>query len=233
MQGHYQGGDMLSGCYCNVLLRRTILLHHDALTWWEIAMRGRKSALYFIAAFFLVCLNILGSTFDPAMARDQLIKARTGDFDAMQKRRLVRVIVPFSKTLYFVDRGRAYGTAVDLGNELERVLNKDRTKEIKRIRIAFIPVQRDSLLSSLNAGFGDMVMANLTITPSRLKQVDFTDPLYDGASEVLVTGPSTPSTPIISPEDLGGKEVFVRHQPKDIERTRSEHEEIDDDEGDK
>ncbi|KSV70444.1 hypothetical protein [Sinorhizobium sp. Sb3] len=36
-------------------------------------------------------------------------------------------------------------------------------------------------------------MANLTITETRLAEVDFTAPLYDEAKEVLVTGPSAPA----------------------------------------
>ncbi|KQV66408.1 transglycosylase [Rhizobium sp. Root1220] len=51
-------------------------------------------------------------------------------------------------------------------------------------------------------------MANMTVTPKRQAQVDFTAPLFDKASEVLVTGPAAPA--ISSLDDLGGKEVFVR-----------------------
>lgn len=170
-------------------------------------MRGRKSACHITIGFVLLGLLVSSGT---SIAGTKLFKATADDFDGMAKRRLVRIIVPFSKTLYFVDKGRAYGTSVTFANELEAVLNKDRKKEIERIRIAFIPVPRDDLLTSLKDGLGDVVMANLTITPSRLDQVDFTVPVYDKASEVLVTGPSTPSTAMSSPADLGGKEVFVR-----------------------
>jgi membrane-bound lytic murein transglycosylase MltF len=137
-----------------------------------------------------------------------LPKAETGDLDAMTKRRLVRILVPFSKTIYFLDKGRQFGTAVEFGTALEAELNKGKKTEIERIRVAFIPTGRDRLLSALNEGQGDIVMANLTITPKRLEQVDFSAPIYDKASEVLVTGPSAPA--ITNIDDLSGQEISVR-----------------------
>ena len=41
-----------------------------------------------------------------------------GDFDEMQKRRLIRVIVPYSKTIFFIDKGEQLGTAAEWGDEL-------------------------------------------------------------------------------------------------------------------
>jgi membrane-bound lytic murein transglycosylase MltF len=55
---------------------------------------------------------------------------------------------------------------------------------------------------------GDIVAANLTITPKRLESVDFTEALLSGAREILVTGPEAP--PIATLDDLGGREIFVR-----------------------
>ncbi|MDE1992315.1 MAG: lytic transglycosylase F [Rhizobiaceae bacterium] len=126
----------------------------------------------------------------------------------MKARRIVRVLVPFSKTIYFVDKGRQFGTAVMFGTELEKSLNEGRKKQIEHIHIVFVPTPRDKLLTALNDGFGDIVMANLTITDERLKEVDFTDPLYDNAEEVLVSAPN--SEPVTKIEDLSGKRIAVR-----------------------
>lgn len=131
-----------------------------------------------------------------------------GDLDVMEKRRLIRILVPFSKTIYFIDRGRQFGTAVEFGTALEKELNAARKKEIEKIRIAFVPVPRAHLLTALEDGRGDIVMGNLTITEARLAKVDFTDPLFNEAKEVLVTGPSAPA--IASLDDLSGQEVRVR-----------------------
>jgi membrane-bound lytic murein transglycosylase MltF len=143
-----------------------------------------------------------------ARAPSILPKASTDDLDGMTKRRLVRILVPFSKTIYFLDKGRQFGTAVEFGTALEEELNKGKTKEIDRIRVAFIPTSRDRLMPALIEGQGDIVMANLTITPKRLEQVDFSAPIYTKASEVLVSGPSAPAVGSI--DDLAGKEIAVR-----------------------
>ncbi|WVT77005.1 lytic transglycosylase F (plasmid) [Sinorhizobium chiapasense] len=130
------------------------------------------------------------------------------DFDGMEKRRIIRIIVPFSKTIYFIDRGQQLGTAVEFGTALENELNKGRKKQIDKIRVGFIPMPRAKLLSTLEDGLGDIVMANLTITETRLAKVDFTASLYEEAKEVLVTGPSAPA--IASLDDLSGREIHVR-----------------------
>lgn len=130
------------------------------------------------------------------------------DLDAMKERRIIRVLVPFSKTIYFVDQGRELGTAVEFGRALEEKINKGTKKEIERVRVVFLPTPRDHLLGALAEGYGDIVMANMTITDERLGQVDFTDPLFSAAKEILVTGPAAPSIATI--DDLGGQRIDVR-----------------------
>ncbi|MBK5568064.1 lytic transglycosylase F [Ensifer sp. SSB1] len=144
---------------------------------------------------------------DEAFVRSMFVPHRD-DFDGMEKRRIVRIIVPFSKTIYFIDRGQQLGTAVEFGTALENELNKSRKKQIDKIRVGFVPMPRAKLLSALEEGLGDIVMANLTITEARRAKVDFTAPLYDEAREVLVTGPSAPV--IASLDDLSGQEIHVR-----------------------
>lgn len=138
------------------------------------------------------------------------VKSWTGDFDGMEKRRVVRILVPYSKTIYFIDKGKELGTAVELGQALEDWLNKrlKKTREVERIRVAYVPVARKDLLPDLAAGLGDIVSADLAITPARRKIADFSDPMASGVMETLVTGPAAP--PVASLDDLGGKEVYVR-----------------------
>lgn len=124
-----------------------------------------------LLVMFLVLCGSAGIVFGsgPALNQDHapLLGKFTDDFDAMEKRRLVRIIVPFSKTIYFIDKGAQYGTAVDFGTEFQKVLNAKTKKEIDKMRVAFVPVARDELITALNEGRGDIVMANLTITPAR------------------------------------------------------------------
>jgi hypothetical protein len=44
------------------------------------------------------------------------------------------------------------------------------------IRVQFIPLSREELLPALLDGKGDVVMANLTVTPERKEIVDFAEP---------------------------------------------------------
>jgi membrane-bound lytic murein transglycosylase MltF len=131
-----------------------------------------------------------------------------GDFDKMTAKRQIRVLVAFSKTFYFLDRGRQRGISYDLLKEFEKYLNKKLKTKTLKVNIVFIPVRRDRLITGLTKGLGDMAVANLTITPQRLKQVDFANPLLTGVKELLVTGPAAP--PVTSVDDLAGQEIHVR-----------------------
>ncbi len=141
-------------------------------------------------------------------------KPWTGDLDGMIERRIIRVLTVNSKTIYFVDKGVLRGTAVDYGRLFEEDLNKKLKAEKKlknknlKVRLIFIPLQRDELLPWLVAGKGDIVAAALTITPESQKLVDFSAAGASNVSEVVVSGPASPK--IASVDDLSGKEVFVR-----------------------
>jgi membrane-bound lytic murein transglycosylase MltF len=147
---------------------------------------------------------------DPAMVE----RPWTGDLDGMLKRRTIRVLTVYSKTFYFVDKGVLRGTVVDFAylfrDQLNKKLAADKNRANKnlKVRMVFIPVTRDQLFPALAAGRGDIAAANLTITPDRLKLVDFTKAGLADVSEVAVTGPSSPK--IESVDDLSGKQVFVR-----------------------
>src|SRR5687767_14960736 len=55
-----------------------------------------------------------------------LRQAVTGDFDVMVKRRIIRVLVPHSKTTYFVERGQPRGIAYEALKAFEDEINKKR-----------------------------------------------------------------------------------------------------------
>ena len=149
-------------------------------------------------------------TIDPA----EMQKPWSGDLDGMIKRGFIRVLTVNSKTIYFVDKGVLRGTAVDYARLFEDELNKKLAAEKKlknknlKVRMVFIPVQRDQLLPGLAAGKGDIAAASLTITPERRKLVDFTAAGMKNVSEVVVSGPASPK--VASLDDLSGKEIFVR-----------------------
>jgi len=142
------------------------------------------------------------------LSHDLITQKWTGDFDGMVERRLIRVLTVYSKTFFFVDKGAQRGVVHDTGRKLQEELNRKLKAKHLRVSVAFIPVSRDELLPALVAGRGDIAAANLTITPERLKAVDFVDPWLTGVDEIVVTGPHSP--PIATRDDLAGKQVFVR-----------------------
>ena len=117
-------------------------------------------------------------------------KPWVGDFDEMAEKRQIRVLVVYSKTFYFLDRGRQRGISYDLLKEFEKFVNKKLKTKTLKAHVVFIPVQRDELIPGLTKGLGDMAVANLTITPQRLEQVDFSNPMP--VSYTHLTLPTTP-----------------------------------------
>jgi len=132
----------------------------------------------------------------------------TGDLDGMTERHMIRALVIYSKTFYFLDGATQRGATYDALHAFEEALNRKLGKKVRRVQVVFIPVSRDELLPALREGRGDLVAANLTITPEREKLVAFSEPVFTGVSELVVTGPGAPA--INSTDDLAGKTVLVR-----------------------
>ena len=143
---------------------------------------------------------------DEAIRR--LTETWTGDLDGMVERRVVRMLVTLSKTNYFLDLEEQRGVTYEGGRLFEDEVNKKLGSGVLRLNVVFIPVTRDQLLPALIEGRGDIAAANLTITPERQAEVDFSAPLLSDVRELVVTGSSAP--PLASLEDLSGKEVYVR-----------------------
>ena len=100
------------------------------------------------------------------------------DFDQMLERRKIRVYVPYSRSLYFVDKGRERGIAAELIRDFERWVNKKYAKQLAKrpVTVLIVAATRDKLLTDLNGGLADIAVGNLTVTDERLKVVDFVAP---------------------------------------------------------
>jgi membrane-bound lytic murein transglycosylase MltF len=134
-----------------------------------------------------------------------------GDFDAMLARHELRVLVPYSRTLYFNDRGREGGLTVELVRDFERYANTTYADRLGKrpLTVYVIPTTRDRLLPNLNAGMGDIAAGSLTVTSERLKVVDFAAPRnLTQVRELVVTGPRSPALATL--DDMAGKTVHVR-----------------------
>jgi membrane-bound lytic murein transglycosylase MltF len=151
---------------------------------------------------------------DSARVRRQLSlenKPVAGDFDRMLERRVIRVLLPYSRTLYHMDKGHERGVTAELVREFEAHLNKKHAKRLGKrpLTVYVIVTKRAQLIPHLAQGLGDIAAGNITATEERRKLVDFAIP--DDTTpvrEVLVTGPG--AAPVASLEDLAGKPVHVR-----------------------
>src|SRR5215472_16041221 len=131
----------------------------------------------------------------------------TGDFDAMLDRRLIRLVVPYSPTLFFEDKGAIYGITADVARWFEDWINKTFKLGARPLTVPLTPVSRDKLFDTLLAGDGDVAAGNITITEERRKRVAFSVPFRRDVREIVVTGEDIPE--LDSAEMLSGKEVAV------------------------
>ncbi|HEX4409668.1 MAG TPA: lytic transglycosylase F [Xanthobacteraceae bacterium] len=169
----------------------------------------RTKLLEFGCLLVACCLSFSGAQADKVSLMSLPgVQPKFYDLDTMLKRRVIRVLVPPSRTMFFLDKGEAYGITIEFLREFEKVLNKKYAKKPFYIEVAVIPTHSDKLLEELKAGRGDIAAGNLTVTPERSAIVDFADPIGEGAKEVVVTGPTAPA--IASLDDLGGKKLVVR-----------------------
>jgi membrane-bound lytic murein transglycosylase MltF len=139
------------------------------------------------------------------------VKEWKGDADGMIERRIVRVLVPYSRTLYYNDKGRERGLTADFARDLERFVDQKYRKQLAKrpVTVVLIPTTRDKLLGNVIAGLGDIAAGDLTATDERRKIVDFYVPAESPRmSEIVLTGPKSP--PVGTADDLSGKTVHVR-----------------------
>src|SRR5262245_15962000 len=134
-----------------------------------------------------------------------------GDFDALLERRMIRVLVPYSRSLFYVDKGHERGLTAELARDFERWVNAKYRKQLGKrpLTIYLIPTTRDRLLPALEEGLGDIAAGNLTVTPARLARADFVSPEdLRTVRELIVTGPKSPELKTL--DDLSGRTIHVR-----------------------
>ena len=131
----------------------------------------------------------------------------TGDFDAMLDRRLIRLVVPYSPTLFFEDKGTIYGTAANGAQLFEGWVNKTFALGPRPLTVPLTPVSRDKLFDALLAGDGDIAAGDITITEKFRKKVAFSAPVIGNVREIVITGEDVPE--LDSADALSGKEVAV------------------------
>src|SRR5262245_3704100 len=144
----------------------------------------RADGRCFVRSMSLAVATVLGGILLPSLASTappdttetdevrQLVLENTpwtGDFNAMLERRVIRVLAPYSRTLFFVDKGRERGLTAELARDFERYVNKKYAKQLQKrpVTVVLIPTTRDKLLTKVAEGLGDISAGNLTVTPDR------------------------------------------------------------------
>jgi membrane-bound lytic murein transglycosylase MltF len=173
---------------------------------WRVALR-----FAFVVLGFLIAPDYAtAAENETAQVRKLSVanKPWTGDFDAAVERRMIRVLVPYSRSLYFNDKGRERGLTADAVREFERYVNQKYKTGKRPVTVYLVPTTRDKLLQGLVDGKGDIAAGNLTVTPERQAIVDFVIQDKRVVKEVVVTGAK--SEPVDSIDALGGRTVYVR-----------------------
>jgi membrane-bound lytic murein transglycosylase MltF len=175
---------------------------------------GLKNKVLLLACLLGVQPSVFAEPTDKAHAVSRQLSIDNtpwfGDFEQMFERTMIRVLVPYSRTFYFHDKGQARGLTADLVRDFERHINKKYAKQLHKrpVTVVIVPTTRERLLDDLVNGLGDIAAGNLTETPERLEQVDFFAPDDRQVSELILTGPSI--LPIQSIDELSGATVHVR-----------------------
>ena len=96
-------------------------------------------------------------------------KPWTGDFDKMLLRRMIRVYAPYSRSLYFNDKGRERGLSAELIRDFERWLNQKYAKELGKrpLTIYIVPATRDKLLPDPGDGLAHIAVGTAGRATSR------------------------------------------------------------------
>ncbi len=131
----------------------------------------------------------------------------TADWPEIERRGLLRVLVPRDRTNFFFAEGKLRGMEYELVHEFERSLARETSGTRPQIDVAYVPVAFDRLLPALVEGLGDVAAGGLSITAEREELVAFTEPYLSGVSEIVVASSSAP--PLAGLEDLAGQLVVV------------------------
>jgi len=130
------------------------------------------------------------------------------DLPGIRQRGILRALVSYSRTDFFLQGARPQGLFVELLNQYETYLNKERKHNAPKITIKYVPVTFDRLIPALLAGEGDIAVGHLTVTPARERRIDFAKDERAKVDELLVMHQRVEG--IHALEDLSGRSVYVK-----------------------
>lgn len=129
------------------------------------------------------------------------------DLPELRELGIIRVLTEYSHTYFFIHHGQPYGLDYTLLEEYQRALNHHRPKNLPPLAMVFIPVPFGKVMPLLEAGYGDLAAAGITITKERSRHLVFTRPYLTGVDEVVVAHRSVKE--LTSLDALAGRQVLV------------------------
>lgn len=160
-----------------------------------------------LKTFILFCLCMIAFSCKQVKKQDEKMQVEPvlNDLKRIKDSGVLRAVVDYNSTNYFVYRGKPMGFKYDLLQELSRDLG---------VKLEIVVSNHlGETFQGLKERRYDLVAKNLTITKERNEQIDFTIPI-DQTLQVLVQridqGDSNDSSFVSSILDLAGKKVHVQ-----------------------
>ncbi|MCP5055532.1 MAG: lytic transglycosylase F [bacterium] len=119
---------------------------------------------------------------------------------------MVRVLVSYDLSNYFVDKGRPRGFEYELMTGFEAFL-AERTADPVPPRVVFVAMPFERLIPAIANGRGDIAAAGITITSEREALISFSSPYRRGVREAVVR--HRDADPITTAWDLAGRKVHL------------------------
>ena len=150
-----------------------------------------------------------------------LAPEKQNDLQRIKDAGVLKAVVDYNSTNYFVYRGKPMGFKYDMLQELAKELQVELEINVSN--------NLSETFEGLKTGRFDLVAKNLTITKERSKQIDFTIPIYQ-TKQVLVQRAkqnSDADTSFISSTlELANKKVYVQKNSSYFNRLQNLSEEI-------
>ncbi len=150
-----------------------------------------------------------------------LISEKQSDLQRIKDAGILKAVVDYNSTNYFVYRGKPMGFKYDMLQEL--------AKELQVKLEINVSNNLSETFEGLKTGRFDLVAKNLTITKERSKQIDFTVPIYQ-TKQVLVQrakqNSDTDTSYISSTLELANKKIYVQKNSSYFNRLQNLSEEI-------
>lgn len=191
---------------------------------------NKNKRLITVYSLFLLIFSMACSDIKQEEVDDTIDKPAVYDLAEIKQRGVLRALIDYSSTSYFVYKGQPMGYEYELLETFANHIDVD---------LEVIPVKNmDEIISLLNSYQGDIIAANWTVTKERAKEVRFTQ-LNNTTEQVLIQrkpegyermNKRTMSKHLLTNvAELGGKEIYVRKNSSFYSRLNNLSDEIGED----